>query len=51
MKDSKSGDQDFLEKAKAALRDNDQDRAPPIPAEFAERGTARAKAKVANDAG
>jgi hypothetical protein len=48
MKDSKSGDQDFLEKAKAALRDNDQDRA---PAEFAERGTARAKAKVANDAG
>jgi hypothetical protein len=51
MKNSKSGDRDFLEKARAALRANDQDRAAPALAEFAERGTARAKAKVANDAG
>lgn len=50
MNDGKSGEQDLLEQAKAALRDKDQDRAAPILAEIAKRGADSAKAKVANDA-
>lgn len=49
MNDGKSGDRDLLERAKAALRDKDQDRAAPILGELAKRGATNAKAKVAND--
>jgi len=49
LNDDKIGDRYLLEQAKAALRDNDQDRAAPILFQIAERGAALAKMKVAND--
>ena len=49
MSNAELSDHQLLDKAKAALRDKDGDRAEVLFAEFSDRSVARNKARVAND--
>lgn len=49
MSNTEAGERHLLKKAKAALRDEDHDRAAPVLAEIAEGGAAKVRADVAND--
>lgn len=49
MSNTELSDYQLLDKAKAALREKNGDRAKILFAEFSERSVARNKAKVAND--
>jgi hypothetical protein len=49
MSNTKLSDHQLLDKAKAALREKDGERAKLLFAEFSERSVASVKAKVAND--